>query len=49
MVIKGYTPSWHWGRDLAPAYFLDCVKAEYSGEPSHHPTFSVVHLLVFFR
>lgn len=35
MVIKGYTTDWKWRREVAPvapAYFLDCVKAEYSGE-----------------
>eukprot|EP00966_Prymnesium_polylepis_P302864 6996677-Prymnesium_polylepis.1 len=45
MVVKGYTTQWKWSREVAPAYFLDCVKAEYSGELYAFPPSDVYNLL----
>ena len=41
MVVKGYTTDWKG----APSYFLDCVKAEYSGELYAFPPSDVYSLL----
>ena len=45
MKIMGYTPQWKWGREVAPAYFLDCVKAEHSGHLYAFPPSDVYSLL----
>lgn len=45
MVIKGYTPDWKWRREVAPAYFLDCVKAEHRGHLYAFPPSDVYALL----
>ena len=46
MVIKGYTPEWKWGRtNTSPAYFLDCVRAEFSGQLYAFPPSDVYSLL----
>ena len=49
MVIKGYTTEWKWGksrgRQVEPAYFLDCVKAEHRGHLYAFPPSDVYSLL----